>query len=90
MSTKDHFQWEATDNMNIQHKYNIVYIVNWASTQENLTFRGFCESDTQISLLSFKDHLENCNFNCSKLRYVMFQKGNNKGSDQSAQMRRLV
>ena len=51
---------------------------------------GFRQSETQTSLLSYRDKLENQNFTCSKYRYDTFQKVNNKGVDQSAQMHRLV
>ena len=34
--------------------------------------------------------VENRNFTCSKLRYCTLQNPNNKGADQTAQMRRLV
>ena len=44
---------------------------------------GFQQSETQTSLLSYRDLLENWNFTCSKFRYT-FQKANNKGGDQTA------
>ena len=50
-----------------------------------LCLPGFRQSDTQTSLLSFKDKLENWNFACSKFRYNSFQNVNKKGDDQSAQ-----
>ena len=34
--------------------------------------------------------LENYNFTCSKVIYDTFQKANNKGADQTVQMRRVV
>ena len=52
--------------------------------------RGFRQSKTQTSLLSYRDWLENWNFPCYKFRYDTFQKANNKGAYQTAQMRRLV
>ena len=51
---------------------------------------GFLQSETQTSLLSYRDLLENWNFACSKFRYDTFQNANYNGADQSAQMRRLV
>ena len=51
---------------------------------------GIRQSETQTSLLSHRDQLEDQNFTCSKLRYDLFQNANNKGADQSARMRRLV
>ena len=65
--------------------------------------RGFRQSEIQTSLLSYRDYLENRNFDRSsdpvyvywvrdrsKLTYKTFQKANNKGADQTARMRRLV
>ena len=57
---------------------------------EKTCIRGFRQSEIQTSLLSYRDQLENWNFTCSKFMYDTFQKANNKGADQSAQMRRLV
>ena len=51
---------------------------------------GFQQSVAQTSLLSYTDYLENWNFTYSKFRYYSFQKANNKGSDQTAWMCRLV
>ena len=44
----------------------------------------------KTSLLSYIDYLENWNFAYSRLRYYSLPRANNKGADQSAQMRRLV
>ena len=51
---------------------------------------GVPQSQTQISLLSYKDKLENWNIPCSQFRYDTFQKANNKGADQAVGMCRLV
>ena len=50
----------------------------------------FWKSKAQTSLLSYTDYLETWNFACSKPRYDIFQKANNKGADQTARMGRLV
>ena len=52
--------------------------------------QGFQQSETQTSLLSYRDYLENWNDICGKFKNDTFQKANDKGTDQSAQMRRLV
>ena len=52
--------------------------------------RCFRESETETSLPSYRDWLEHWDFAGSMLRYGTFQKANNKGADQFAQMRRLV
>ena len=62
----------------------------WASSRENLSSRGFRQSEFHTSLLSYIDYLENWNFTCSKFSYDTFQKANNKGADQTAWMCRLV
>ena len=51
---------------------------------------GVRQSEFQTSLLSFGDKLENWNSTCSEFTYDTFLKVNNKGADQTAQMRRLV
>ena len=51
---------------------------------------GFRQSETQTCPLSYRDQLENWKFASSKSIYNTFQKVNNKGTDQTAQMRRLV
>ena len=43
-------------------------------------FRGFRQSETQTSLLSYRNLLENWNFACYKFRYDIFQKVNKKVS----------
>ena len=53
-------------------------------------FHGFQQSETQSRLLSYRDKLEKQNVACSLLGYDYFQKVNNKGIDQSVQMRRMV
>ena len=60
----------------------------WASTRQTC-LQGLRQSETQTTLLSYRDQLENCKFTCSKFRYT-FNLANNKGADQTAQMRRLV
>ena len=50
--------------------------------------RSLRQNETQTSLL--RGWGENWNFTCVKFRYDTFQKTNNKGADQAAQMRRLV
>ena len=57
---------------------------------EKTCLRGFQQNKFQTSLLSYRDYLETCNFTCSMLTYGTFQKANNKGTDQTARMRRLV
>ena len=52
--------------------------------------RGFRQREIQTSLLSYKDYVENRNSTCSTFTYDNFQNVNNKGADQTAQMRRLV
>ena len=51
---------------------------------------GFRQNDIQTSLLSYRDQLENWNFAGSKSRYNTIHLANNKGTDQTALMRRLV
>ena len=46
--------------------------------REKTCLQGFRQSETQTSLFSYWDQLENWNFTCSKLRYGTFQKVNNK------------
>ena len=49
-------------------------------------FRGFWQSETPISLLSYRDlELEKWNFPCNKFRYYTVQKANNKGAAQTGQ-----
>ena len=52
--------------------------------------RGFRQIETQTSLLSYRDQLEDQSFACRKFRYDTFQNVKNKGADQSARMRRLL
>ena len=63
----------------------------WASTRDNLSLgfpiKGDSNQPVQLQILARKLKLI---FACSKFRYGTFQKANNKGADQSAQMRRLV
>ena len=58
--------------------------------REKTCLRGFWQNETQTSLLSHRDELENWYFIWRKFRYNTFQKANNKGADQTAQMPRLV
>ena len=51
--------------------------------REKTRLRGIFQSETQTSLRSYRDLLENRNFACSKLRYGAFPKANNKGADQT-------
>ena len=44
---------------------------------------GFCQRETQTSLLSYRDQLENKIFTCSKSIYDHFQKANNKVAYQT-------
>ena len=55
----------------------------WAVMQESL-YLGFPTKQTQSSLLSYRDWLENLNFACSKIRYYTVQKVNNKSAHQIA------
>ena len=52
--------------------------------REKTCLWGFCQSEIQTGLLSYRDLLENWSFTCSKVRYGTFQKANNKGADQTA------
>ena len=61
----------------------------WASSRESLS-SGFRPGKIQIGLLSYTDQLESWNFWYSKYRYYTIQVANNKGADQTAQMRRLI
>ena len=58
--------------------------------REKTCLWGFRQSKTKTSLLSYRDLLEIRNAGRSEPRYFTLQKGNNKGTDQSARMRRLV
>ena len=58
--------------------------------REKTCLQGFCQSEFQTDLLSYRDYLGNWNFTCTKFTYATFQKANNKGADQIARMRRLV
>ena len=51
---------------------------------------GFRPGKTQTGLLGFRSLLVSWNFGFSKYRYYTFQAANNKGADQTAQMRRLI
>ena len=46
--------------------------------------RGFRQSNTKISLLSYRDLVENWSFAWSKFNYDTFQKATNNGADQTA------
>ena len=50
---------------------------------EKICLRGFRQCEFQISLLSYRDQLENLNFTIIMSTYI-FQKANNKGPDQTA------
>ena len=58
--------------------------------REETCLREFRQIGFQTSLLSYRDQLENLNFASNKFTYNTFQKANNKGTDQTARMRRLV
>ena len=58
--------------------------------REKTFLRGFRQSEIQTCLLRYRDYLENLNFTRSKSRYDTLQYPNNKGTDQTARMRRLV
>ena len=64
--------------------------IRYGPRREKICGRGLRQSETQASLYSYRDKLENRNFACSKLRYGAFPKTNKKGADQTARMRRLV
>ena len=57
---------------------------------EKSCLRDFCLSKTQTSLLSYRDQLEFSHFLCNKYRIYTFMGVNNKGTDQTKPMRRLV
>ena len=52
--------------------------------------RGFRPGKTQTGMLSYRDKLESWNFGFCKYRYYTIEVANNKGADQTAQMRRLI
>ena len=58
--------------------------------REKTGLLGFRQSECLTGLHSYRDNVENCSFTCSKFTYETFQKGNNKGADQTARMHRLV
>ena len=58
-------------------------VIRYGPRREKTCLRGLRQSETQTSLCSYRDYLENRNFVCSKLRYGAFPKANNKGSDQT-------
>ena len=63
--------------------------VRYGPRREKTCGRGLRKSETQTSLHSYRDWLENRNFACSKLIYGAFPK-NYKGADQTTRMRSLV
>ena len=65
----------------------LLLIIKWAAIQENLALG---ESKIKTGLLSYRDYLEKINFAHSKSRYDIFQLVNNKDSDQTARMPRLI
>ena len=60
--------------------------------RDKTCLRGFRKSETQTSLINYRDWLQNIFFACSKFKYDTFKYVNIKGADQSARMRmrRLV
>ena len=52
--------------------------------------QDFQQSVTQTSHLSYRDQLEKWKLTSTKFSYDTFQRVNNKGTDQSAQMHRLI
>ena len=78
------------------HKWNSIlclckYCSNkWASARQNLSSGFLTKRDLQTSLLSNRDQLYNGNFACSTLSYDTFHLSNNKGTDQTVRMRRIV
>ena len=68
---------------------HIIIILGWLR-REKTFLQGFRQSEIQTCLLRYRDYLENLNFTRSKSRYDTLQYPNNKGTDQTARMRRLV
>ena len=68
---------------------NVVCRPIYGTRPDKTCLRGFRHNEPQTSLLSYRDYLENWNFNCYKFTYGTFQKANNKGADQSVRMRKL-
>ena len=61
-------------------------LISYGSRRNKTCLRGFLQSETQASLLSYRDYLENCKYTCSKFRYHTIQKANKKCVDQTAQI----
>ena len=53
--------------------FDIVVVCPYGHRRDKPCPRGFRQSDAQISLLSYRDWLENTTFACSKYRYDAFQ-----------------
>ena len=66
------------------------WYLSYGPCRDKACHRGFRQSETQTSLLSYRDLPEKWTSTCSKFRYNTFQKANNKVADQSAHMRMLV
>ena len=82
--------WTDSSHDSSQKDWGNYFLSLYGPRHEKTCLRGFWQSEIQTSLLSYRDKLENWIFACSKFRYHTFQKANNKGADQTAQMRRLV
>ena len=74
---------KSVDHLNLK-------LITFGPLRKKTCLRGFRQSESQTSPLSYRDYLENWNFTRSKFTYKTFQKENNKGTDQTARMRRLV
>ena len=55
--------------------------------REKTCLWGFCQSEIQISLLSYRDNLENWNFTSSMFTYEISHKANIKGADAQTDQR---
>ena len=72
------------------HRQGESFLFTYASRREKTRLWGFRQSKTQTSLLSYSDLLENWNPSEASLDMILSKKGNNKDTDLSAQIRRLV
>ena len=63
---------------------------NYLDLNEKTRLQGFRPCKAQTNLLNLKDKLERWNFACSKFINYTFLGANNKGTDQTARMCRLV
>ena len=67
-----------------------VYCQTYGPRREKTCLWGVRQSEFQTSLFSYRDFLVIKKLTCSKFNYDSFQTANNKGTDQTARMCRLV